>query len=408
MTSNDFVIRGARVFDGEHVHDNLHVRVIGTTIADVGPSIEVPDDVEIIDASGKTLMPGIIDSHAHAKPPAIEAAIVFGVTTEMDMGSVPSWMHEVREQARTRNDVADVRSSSFGATVLGGHPSMLIGSYFEEQFPVVSGIDDVESFVEDRISEGADYIKILIDNGTAMGHPSPTLTPDVVKALVDQAHRHQKMAVAHVTAVEGAHQAIDAGVDGLVHLFMDQPPTPEIVRAIKDSGVFVVPTLVTLGSLAGEHTGETLAADPRAEGLLPAEWRENLQACWHLGGPSRLDYSIEAARQLHAAGVPLLMGTDAASIGVVGTAHGISVHAEMKLLVRAGLTPVEALHSATALPARIYGLTDRGRIGPALQADLLLIDGDPTVDIDDTLSIDSVWRRGEKLNRDRYRTTISA
>lgn len=408
MTSPDFVITGARVFDGEQVHEHLQVRVSGSQIAEVGVELDTTDGVEIIDARGKTLLPGLIDSHAHAKPPAIHAAIVFGVTTELDMGSVPTWMSGEREKARTRNDVSDVRSSSFGATVLGGHPSMLIGSYFEEQFPVVNGIDDVEGFVDDRLAEGADYIKLLIDDGTALGHPSPTLTPDIVAALVSHAHRNGKLAVAHVTTVEGAHQAVAAGVDGLVHLFMDQPPTPEIVAAIKEAGIFVVPTLSTLGSLSGEHTGEPLAADPRAAGLIPDEWLENLRACWHLGGHSKLDYSLEAARQLHAAGVPILMGTDAASIGVVGTAHGISVHGELALLVQAGLTPVEALRSATSLPAAAFGLGDRGRIEVGLQADLLLVDGDPTTNIDDTLSIDSVWRRGEKLDRDKYRNTITA
>src|SRR5262245_22014756 len=407
MGGTRFLIRGARVFDGHNVVERADVLVDGDRIAAVAERVDAPEGIEVVDGTGKTVLPGLIDAHAHAKPPGLAQAIVFGVTTELDMGSDPRWMLGERENAATRNDVADVRSSSFGTTVLGGHPSMLIGSFFEEQFPTVGAVADVAGFVADRLHEGADYIKLLIDDGTALGHASPTLTPEMVAAVVGEAHRHGKMALAHVTTLGGARQAVEAGVDGLVHLFMDTAPTAEIVAMIQRAGIFVVPTLSTLGSLAGEHTGEALAHDPRIAGLVPLDWHENLCACWHLGGPANLEYSLAATRLLHEAGVPILMGTDAAALGIFGTAHGVSAHGELGLLVRAGLTPVEALRAATSLPAKHFGLTDRGAIQPGLQADLLLIDGDPTTDISASLSIEAVWRRGHRLDRERYRTSLA-
>ncbi|MFB8004254.1 amidohydrolase family protein [Nocardia sp. NPDC056000] len=406
MGSAHFVIRGARVFDGREVLDRADVLVEDGRIVAVG-TVAAPVGAEVVDGTGRTLIPGLIDAHAHAKPPALAQAIVFGVTTELDMGSDPKWMLGEREKAAARDDVADVRSSSFGTTVPGGHPSMLIGSFFEEQFPTVSTIDDIPGFVTDRLAEGADYIKLLIDDGSAMGHASPTLNPAMVAAIVGEAHRHGKMALAHVTTLEGARQAVDAGVDGLVHLFMDTEPTAEIIEHIRQAGIFVIPTLSTLGSLAGETTGEALAHDPRVNSLVPDAWHENLCACWKLGGESKLEYSLAAARMLHEAGVPVLMGTDAASLGVFGTAHGVSAHGELALLVRAGLTPVEALRAATSLPAKHFGLTDRGAIAPGLQADLVLIDGDPTTDISTSLSIDTVWRRGSRLDREHYRAQLA-
>jgi imidazolonepropionase-like amidohydrolase len=101
-------------------------------------------------------------------------------------------------------------------------------------------------------------------------------------------------------------------------------------------------------------------------------------------------------RPLADAGVTLLAGTD---VGTPGTAHGASLHHELKLLVDAGLRPVEALHAATAAPARHFSLTDRGHIAPGQSADLLLVDGDPTTDITATRNIVGVWRRGAAVPR---------
>jgi predicted amidohydrolase YtcJ len=117
------MIRNARVFNGHAVPVRADVRVEGSTIVEVGRDPNPGVGTEVIDGGGKTVLPGLIDSHAHAKPPALTQAIVFGVTTEMDMGSDPRWMLTERGEAATRNDV-----------VLGGHLSMLIGSFFEEQF----------------------------------------------------------------------------------------------------------------------------------------------------------------------------------------------------------------------------------------------------------------------------------
>ena len=115
---------------------------------------------------------------------------------------------------------------------------------------------------------------------------------------------------------------------------------------------------------------------------------------------------LDATIALHRAGVPILAGTDAAGVGVLGTAHGISLHGELRLLVQAGLTPLEALRAATSVPARHFGFTDRGRLAPGLQADFLLVEGDPTANIDDTLSIRGIWRRGERLDRDAKRQRL--
>ena len=113
----------------------------------------------------------------------------------------------------------------------------------------------------------------------------------------------------------------------------------------------------------------------------------------------KLDDVFASVAVLHQAGVDILAGTDVTmpdpKFG--GLAHGASLHHELQLLVAAGLTPIEALRAATSTPARRFGLNDRGRIAPCARADLLLVQGDPTHNIADTLSIQAIWRRGVNL-----------
>ena len=398
-----FVVRNVRLFDGERTVERADVVVEGERIAGVTPhpgTLEYDADrYHVIDGTGATLLPGLIDSHTHPTGDALALAILFGVTTEMDLFTIPERLGNQRAVAAERNDVADIRSASTGATVLGGHPSMLIGLSFREQFPVIDRPGDAAQFVRDRVAEGADFIKLLIDDGTAMGHPSPTLSEETARLVVAEAHAHGLLAVAHATSVQNTLAAVRAGADGLVHVFMDQPPQEDVIHTIKEAGVFVIPTLVTMGSMAGELTGQTVADDGRARPYIPDAWHQNLCTCWQLGSPSSLENAKLATSALHRAGVTIVAGTDAADVGVLGTAHGVSLHQELALLVDCGLTPTEALTAATSAAAVSFRLPDRGRIAPGRQADLLTVDGDPTVNITDSLSIQAVWRRGQRLPR---------
>ncbi|MGH3322381.1 MAG: amidohydrolase family protein [Streptosporangiaceae bacterium] len=146
-------------------------------------------------------------------------------------------------------------------------------------------------------------------------------------------------------------------------------------------------------------SGEAFAHDPRVDSRLDDAWRATIRGSFNRYPQGRLADILAAVKALHHAGVDLLTGTDV-SVPVPtfgGMAHGASVHHELQLFVQAGLTPVEALRAATSVPARRFNLTDRGRIAEGLRADLLLVDGDPTATISDTLSTKGVWRRGVRL-----------
>jgi len=396
-------ITNVRIFDGEQEIKERVVVIKGAYIQAVGSN--APSEAKVIDGQGATLMPGLIDSHVHTDMDGLRDALKFGVTTELEM--MGRWSAKQRKKISEQNDIADLRSPGMGVTAKGGHPTQYASKNWAFRifvrffFPSVETPEDAVKHVKKEISKGADYIKIFIEDGTCVGFPGlPTLTDDVVKAAIDESHRHNKLTIAHVTTFDATERAIDAGIDGLGHLFFDRAHTPELIDKIALSGVFIIPTLVTISSALG-NSAAILAADERVKARLNPEWLESLARSMNVYPQGNLADVYTTIRALHAEGVDILAGTDVSeptpTLG--GLAHGASLHHELQLLVAAGLTPIEALRSATSVPARRFGLTDRGRIIPDALADMVLVDGNPLVDISNTLSIRSVWHRGVELQK---------
>lgn len=394
-------ITGARVFDGEQVIGMHTVVLDGAGIAAVGGP--VPPGATVVDAAGGTLLPGLIDSHVHTDSDGLRLALRFGITTELEM--MGHWTPEERA-AIAGDDVADLRSAGMGITPPGGHPSEYgpPADAFPDgpppgfSFPFCSTPAEAATMIGQQLAEGYDYVKIMIEDGTVVGHPGLTvISDDVLTAAVREAHRHGKLAIAHATTIDGARRAVRTGIDGLAHMWADGGAAPDIVADIARAGTFVTPTLTVLSSATG-HPGSRFAADERVSSRLSPQWLDALRGSMNVYPQGNLDDALGAVAALQAAAVDILAGTDVSSPDPAfgGMAHGASVHHELQLLVTAGLTPVQALRAATATPARRFGLTDRGRITPGARADLLLVDGDPTTTIADTLSIRAVWRRGAR------------
>lgn len=402
-------ITNVRVMDGEHVLDASTVVIEGDRITAVGGP--VPHGARLVDGRGGTLLPGLVDAHVHTSEPALALALRFGITTELEMQG--TWTRPRRAHLADDDTRADVRSAGFGLTPPGGHPSELFpadarpgadGEPVDEDeadgerpvMPFVTTPDEAVAAVPALVASGSDYIKFMIDDGTVEGHPGlPMLDQETLHAGVAEAHRHGMLTIAHTLTLDATRMALDAGIDGLAHLFMDVAHTDEIIDLIAASGVFVVPCVVLDASMMG-ITGAALADDPRVGARLDDAWLTTLRSSFDRYPSGRIDDVLASVGALHAAGVDLLVGTDA-SVPVSflgGVAHGASVHHELQYLVRAGLTPTQALRAATSTPARRFGLTDRGRIAPGLRADLLLVDGDPTATITDTLTLRTAWRRG--------------
>lgn len=388
----EFVVSGARVFDGERSLGTVDVHVRGEVIAAVGGP--VPEGVEVIDGRGSTLLPGLIDSHVHTSESTLRQALSFGVTTELDMTSMPAVMIPLRKIAADGRDLADVRSASVGLTPPNGHPHQLRRGQNDPAWPTATTPGEVAAFVDGRIAEGADYLKVMIEDGHVFGDTLPPIDQAVLNRLVEVAHDRGKLVLAHTLSLTATERALAAGADAVTHLFVDRPHTPEIVNRIADADMFVIPTLSTLGSITGQGFGARLVRDSVVRAVLDLKWLENLAGDFATYSRQNFEVALATLTALRAAGVDVLAGTDAAHLGARGMAHGVSLHDELRLLTLAGWSPSEALRAATALPARRFSLLDRGRIAAGKRADLLLVGGDPTRDIASTRSIQAVWRQG--------------
>lgn len=404
-TASAFAIRGARVFDGERVLAQANVLVRNGRITAVGAVVAIPEGMQVIDGRGKTLLPGFIDAHVHSWGDARRDALRLGVTTELDMFGDYRRLPALRAQRESLDatNEADLWSAGSTVTTQGGHATQ-----FGLRVPTLAPDGDAAAFVAARVAEGSDYIKLIVEDGSALGagHRLPTITPTQVTQAIAAAHAHQRLAVVHVSRQADALHAVASGADGLVHVFYDEVASPDFIAAAKRTGAFVVPTLSVLAGLARDGGGAALAADDRLAPWLSPEQRVSLASSFpgepH---PQALARALRSVAALHAAGVDVLAGTDA---GNPATAHGASLHGELGLLVRAGLSPLEALAAATSVPARRFGLDDRGRIAAGLRADLLLVDGDPTADIGATRAIAAVWKNGHAVDRVHGEAAVDA
>lgn len=411
-SADDVLITGARVFDGVRLIEADSVLVRGGIVEGVGGEIAAPDGVTTVDGGGGTLLPGLIDAHTHVTSTAdLRVALAFGVTTELDMFCPTELLREIRAAVAGRVDHADFRSAGVGATAPGGHPTQLVTFGIYPEFPLLTDPSQAEAFVADRVAEGSDYFKIFLEDDQTFGWNSPRLGADVVRAVVAAAHDAGLLVVAHVSTRADADLAIEAGVNGLVHVFIDGPPDAGFAQRAADAGIFVTPTLSVYEAYTAPVRRERTFIDhPRMGPYLDAPTRAVLttdpDGDYVMKPPPGVshEHAFAATRGLRDAGVPVLAGTDAAT---GRSAHGFCVHGELAALVDAGLSAAEALRAATAAPAEAFKLTDRGRIAPGMRGDLLLVDGDPTVDIAATRDIRGIWARGFRFDREAYRESLA-
>ncbi|MEV6417520.1 amidohydrolase family protein [Kribbella sp. NPDC051718] len=342
------LIRGARVFDGHGLTGPRDVTIDGRVIA-----AEAGEPDEVVEADGLTLLPGLIDAHLHLKGPETLGKLVsYGVTTGLDMASWPaSLVQSLREQP----GVSDIRSAGLPVIGRGGRHA---------QFGMPEGAyagtpEQAGEMVRSRIADGSDYLKLVLE---APGEGGPDQA--AAAALVMAAREAGLLTIAHAASAGAYDLAIAIGVDIVTHVPFGEALRPDQVEALAAAGQVVVPTLTMAESIS------------------------------KLRG-TRLEDALETVGALHDAGVPILAGTDAnAQPGVPPVEYGSSLHRELELLTRAGLTNAEALNAATAGPAQYFKLADRGVVEAGRRADLLLIAGDPLTDLSATRSITRVWVAG--------------
>lgn len=346
-------LRGVRVYRDGRFGDPEDVIIDGSIIG--------TDAVGALDAEvGGFLIPGLIDCHVHIQGlDTLETLARNGVTTALDMGNPMSLLSPLRGTP----GVTDLRAAGIVSTSpTSAHAQRM----HADTAVLVASPEDADSWVADRVDEGADYIKVVID--------LPGFDQETVDALVAAAHARGRKVIAHASRSDAVAMAQAAGVDILTHAPLDRAIDGAQAALLVAAGVFIVPTLTMM------------------EGLVEGLKRAGVPGPAY--GPARA--SVAAA---HAAGMPILAGTDAnvAPGAPSQPPYGESLHYELELLVDAGLTPSEALDAATSLPADHFDLADRGRILPGLRADLVLLEDDPLADISATRKIRGVWIAGKRI-----------
>jgi imidazolonepropionase-like amidohydrolase len=197
-----FVVQGARVFDGERDLGVATVVVRDGRIEAVGAETEAPAGLAIVDGHGKTLLPGFFDAHVHAWGDAQRDMVRFGVTTGLDMHGIGERAPALRAQrdALDNGSLADLWAAGYAITAPGGH-----GTQYGFPVPAVEGDTDIDAFIGARVDEGADFIKLIVEDLSAYGSSRrlPTLTAAQVRATVAAAHARERLAVLFRARAEG-------------------------------------------------------------------------------------------------------------------------------------------------------------------------------------------------------------
>jgi imidazolonepropionase-like amidohydrolase len=405
----------------------MTVVVQGTRIVTVDKAreVRVPPTTRVVDGTGRFLIPGLWDMHVHSAANAdrdLPLFLAFGVTGVRNMHSTVDTALALTNAVRRRVRAGTLLGPRFvanGPIIDGPQPT-------QRGAVAVADAGEATRAVDSLVRGGAEFIKV-----------HNLLPRDALKAVFQQAKNRRVPVVGHVPIEARAIEVSVAGQRSIEHLDgldfacstredslrenLLAQPSPELwqstrtalvatwsasrcrptIDAYKTNVTWQVPTLVTGWVLA---SADSVLADEEAMAVVPratrAAWRAVVDSMPGEEARYERDWfarKLETVGLLHRAGVPILAGSDAGNPLLV---PGYSLHQEMALLVRAGLTPIEALRTATIIPARFFGRGDElGTIVPGKLADLVLLDADPREDIANARRIRAVVANGRYLNR---------
>jgi len=250
-----YAIRDVRVFDGKKVIEKATVLVRDGKIENVAAAMKIPADAQVVDGKGKTLLPGLIDSHTHIFGNGLQQSVQFGVTTDIDMFTSVEIVKAMKGQqaAGPNPDRADLVSCGTVATAPGGHCTE-----YGLIIPTLSRPEEAQAFVDARIAEGSDFIKIIYGHGGQF----PCLDKPTLAALITAAHNRKKLAAVHVEILQDASDAIECGADILAHVWCDREMNDGLLALTRKNRTILIPTLTVISSICGLKPGFALINDP--------------------------------------------------------------------------------------------------------------------------------------------------
>ena len=410
---------GARVIDGTGAApiESATIVVTNGRITAIGPSASVmpPAGATVVNAAGKTIIPGLINSHAHIDPDIganpgpyrdemvrrLKTYAIYGVTSVMTLGfetyDEPEGFYLRDTQRLGIGPVATDAPRLYAS----GRPILFRPGPTGTETP-----DDARIDVQRHVPLRADFIKLHLD-----GVPAD-LKPDVIAAAIDEAHKHNMSTAIHIIYLKDAKTAIASGVDVIAHSVRDMDIDAATIAEMKRRNIALVPTLVRDRSVFIYENLPDFFKDPfflrglptykREVDLLsdPASQQRTRTNATVQASKPQLAQGIKNLKPLIDAGIPIAMGSDSGSIPDrnLGRWIGYNEHAELEMMVAAGMTPMQALVSATSTAARVMKIDGAGSLQMGKWADLVVLNANPLTDIKNTRQIDSVYIGGRKVN----------
>ncbi|MEO6805124.1 MAG: amidohydrolase family protein, partial [Edaphobacter sp.] len=324
----------------------------------------------------------------------------YGVTTIMSLGANRDLVYELREeQHEGKLGGATIFTAGRGIGVPGGAPGLPAAP---DQIYRPATVEEARKNVDELAAHRADLVKIWVDkvHGTV-----PEMKPEIYKAVIDESHAKHLRVAAHLYALEDAKRLVADGVDVLAHSVRDQVVDDAFVQEMKQRGVWYVPTFTVDESFFiyaerpgfmqtkffREAAGPQLMAKFDAPGYAEKVNRD-AQTIQH-----KKDFEIaqQNLKKLFDGGVHVGFGTDSGALP--GRITGFAEHRELELMVRAGLTPMQAITAATGENAKLLHAEDRGTIAVGKRADLVVLDADPLIDILNMRKIFAVYHNGRSV-----------
>ena len=398
----------------------------------VGPNAKakVPAGAKTVDLRGKFVVPGLIDLHVHlgtvrdlTQTPTLynlesvktdlRQYAAYGVTTVQSMGTDTDAIFEITKERSGRPTYSRVYAAGQGlvyctplATCTTGFSGIPLKGGYGGIIPGINAPFDAREAaireVNAQADKGADFIKLWVDDefGTF-----PKMPAEIRTAIIEESHKRGLRTLAHVFYLEDARQLVEAGVDGFVHMVRDKPVDAALIAEMKARGTWQVSGTLSREASMFAFGGKppflddpffTQSLSPTALALLRSEARQKSIA----GGPRFQDYKNILAnaevsfKRYVDAGIPYGFGTDS---GPPGRYAGYFAHWELEELVNSGLTPAQALTSATSKSAQWLRNAKIGAIEPGRWADILVLDANPLIDIRNTHKIAAVYIAGNAV-----------
>lgn len=378
--------------NGVVVISDGRIRAIGAQ-----DDVEIPAGADVIDVSGRTIIPGLINAHGHVGGTLglegghytrdnlqrqLSLYARYGITTVVSLGGDGAEGLALRNE-QNNSDLTRSRLFVAGDVITGNS----------------------EQQIRDRVNavadSGVDYIKVRVDDN--LGN-SQKMSQALFSALVDQAHSRRLPVAVHLFYQDDARFVLDQGADLIAHSIRDEDVDSDFVNQLAQSGVCYIPTLTREVSTFVYESEPDFFGDPfflqevdddiLATLREPARQQRVRNSASAQAYKAALQVAMRNVAALHEAGIPIAMGTDS---GPPARFQGYFEHLELSMMVESGMSPAAVIQSATGVAAQCAGLTDLGTLEPGNWGDLVILEENPLAAIENTHSIESVWIAGNRV-----------